>query len=147
MTGRRLLALALLLPVLAGCGFHPLYGAADQAAISHLPDIFVQPIPERSGQELRLALPHRLAGASEAEPQGYTLSVGVSISGEGAARRPGQLRRGSADRAGRGRAARLGDRPRQPGPVSRKTRPAALPRQSLDDVAPSAGPGQRPGLP
>ena len=73
---------ALLASPLAGCGFHPLYGAADEAAIAKLPDIFVQQIPERNGQELRLALQQRLAGSSEAAPQGYTLSVGYSISGE-----------------------------------------------------------------
>ena len=87
MTARRLALAAapiLLSPLLslAGCGFHPLYGAADQAAIAHLPDIFVQPIPERSGQELRLALQQRLAGSSAAQPQGYTLSVSFSVSGE-----------------------------------------------------------------
>ncbi len=60
--GSALAAASVLL--LAGCGFHPLYGAADQAAVAHLPDIFVQPIPERSGQELRLALQQRLAGTS-----------------------------------------------------------------------------------
>ncbi len=83
MTARRLaLAAAPILLSLAGCGFHPLYGAADQAAIARLPDIFVQPIPERSGQELRLALQQRLAGSSAAQPQGYTLSVSFSVSGE-----------------------------------------------------------------
>ena len=72
----------LLLAPLASCGFHPLYGAADQSAIAKLPDIFVQSIPDRSGQELRLALQQRLAGTSEAEPQGYTLLVSLSSSGE-----------------------------------------------------------------
>ncbi len=72
----------LLLAGLGGCGFHPLYGAGDQAAIARLPDIFVQPIGDRSGQELRLALQQRLAGTSDAEPQGYTLAVSYSISGE-----------------------------------------------------------------
>ena len=74
----RLLPLALL----ASCGFHPLYGDADQSAIAKLPDIFVQSIPDRSGQELRLALQQRLAGTSEAEPQGYTLAVNLSSSSE-----------------------------------------------------------------
>ena len=42
----------------------------------------MQPIGDRSGQELRLALQQRLAGTSDAEPQGYTLAVSYSIAGE-----------------------------------------------------------------
>ena len=74
--------LLVLLPALGACGFHPLYGAGDQTALDRLPDIFVQPIGDRSGQELRLALQQRLAGTSDAEPQGYTLAVSYSIAGE-----------------------------------------------------------------
>lgn len=77
---------ALLLPPLAlaltACGFHPLYGEADQDAVGKLPDIFVQSIPDRGGQELRLALQQRLAGTSEALPQGYTLLANFSAAGE-----------------------------------------------------------------
>ncbi|MBE7209741.1 MAG: hypothetical protein INR65_01865 [Gluconacetobacter diazotrophicus] len=71
-----------MLPLLAGCGFRPLYGAGNAAAVAQLPDIFVMPIPERSGQELRLALQQRLAGTSEAQPQGYDLAVSYNIAGE-----------------------------------------------------------------
>ena len=76
------LAPGMLLASLGGCGFHPLYGARDQSAIAELPDIFVQPIGDRSGQELRLALQQRLAGTSDAAPEGYTLAVSYSIAGE-----------------------------------------------------------------
>ena len=81
---RRMPRPARLLPVLllTSCGFHPLYGEADQSATAKLPDIFVQSISDRSGQELRLALQQRLAGSSEAEPQGYTLAVSLSSSSE-----------------------------------------------------------------
>ncbi len=82
MTGPRTALAAASALLLAGCGFHPLYGAADRDAVAHLPDIFVQPIPERAGQELRLALQQRLAGASQAQPQGYTLAVSFSVSSE-----------------------------------------------------------------
>ena len=57
----------------AGCGFHPLN---TPRADAQLPDIFVNTIPEgRDGQLLRQALQQRLAGSSEASPQGYTLQV------------------------------------------------------------------------
>ncbi len=68
----------LLLPLclaFSGCGFHPLYGSADQAAEANLPDIFVATIAGRPGQLLRQALQEKLAGGSEAQPQGYTLRV------------------------------------------------------------------------
>jgi LPS-assembly lipoprotein len=75
--------LAVLLPLALGaCGFQPLYGAANESAVAQLPDIFVQPIGERSGQELRLALQQRLAGSSDAQPQGFTLAVYPQISQE-----------------------------------------------------------------
>ena len=77
---------ALLLPLaclsLAGCGFHPLHGAGEASANAKLPDIFVAVIPGRSGQLLRQALQERLAGSSEAEPQGYTLRVGYALNSE-----------------------------------------------------------------
>ncbi len=80
MRRRRLGALPLALLVSA-CGFRPLYGGADSAT-ARLPDIFVAPIPERSGQELRLALQQRLAGTSDAQPTGYTLVASYSAAGE-----------------------------------------------------------------
>ncbi|MGI4747471.1 MAG: hypothetical protein ACRYGI_01020 [Janthinobacterium lividum] len=83
MINRTPLAVLLMLPLaVSACGFHPLYGDGNEAAVTKLPDIFVQNIPERSGQELRLALQQRLAGTSEAEPQGYVLAVNLSSSSE-----------------------------------------------------------------
>lgn len=74
---------ALALPAgLGGCGFHPLYGAADEAGVDRLRDIFVAPIGDRWGQEIRLALQTRLAGTSDAQPQGYVLAVQPSLSQE-----------------------------------------------------------------
>jgi LPS-assembly lipoprotein len=77
----RLLLCTLCLPV-AGCGFHPLYGEQDAAANAQLPDIFVDVIPGRPGQILRQALQQRLAGSSEAEPEGYTLRVSYALNSE-----------------------------------------------------------------
>ena len=72
----------LCLPV-AGCGFHPLYDTGGAAADARLPDIFVANIVAgRPGQLLRQALQQRLAGSSEASPQGYTLRVSLALNGE-----------------------------------------------------------------
>ncbi len=76
------------LPVLvcmpvAGCGFHPLYGSGSVSADAHMPDIFVANIVAgRPGQLLRQALQQRLAGSSEASPQGYTLRVSLALNDE-----------------------------------------------------------------
>jgi LPS-assembly lipoprotein len=77
----RLIAL-LPLMLIGGCGFTPLYGSGQDSAMSKLPDIFVSRIGDRYGQELRLALQQRLAGTSDAQPDGYTLDVFPSQSGE-----------------------------------------------------------------
>ncbi|NPD69507.1 hypothetical protein HN018_20675 [Lichenicola cladoniae] len=83
MISRTPLAVVLMLPLaVSACGFHPLYGDGNEAASAKLPDIFVQSIPDRAGQELRLALQQRLAGTSEAEPQGYLLAVSLASSSE-----------------------------------------------------------------
>lgn len=77
-----LLLATLLAAPLAGCGFQPLYGGGANSVTARLPDIYVANIPERSGQELRLALQQRLAGTSDAQPNGYTLVASMSASGE-----------------------------------------------------------------
>lgn len=75
---RRALLAAALLP-LAGCGFHPLYGEATQRRENpELASIVVQPIRDRYGQQLELALREAL------NPQGldvkprFELEVGVT---------------------------------------------------------------------
>jgi LPS-assembly lipoprotein len=69
---------------LAGCGFHPLYapGEAQDAALS---SIFVDLIPDRSGQLLREALQARLDANDNAEAKAFVLRVVYreSISGIG----------------------------------------------------------------
>jgi len=64
----------LLLFALAGCGFHPLYapGGAQDADLSA---IFVDIIPDRSGQLLRQALQERLEGSDNAAAKRFVLSV------------------------------------------------------------------------
>ncbi len=65
--------------LLAGCGFHPLYGpAADgeaSPAQADLAAIWVPVIANRSGQLLRQALQRRLDGAGTGVAKRYTLTV------------------------------------------------------------------------
>jgi LPS-assembly lipoprotein len=61
-----------------GCGFHPLYGqyGSRRAALSA---VYVNIIPNRSGQLLRQALQARLEGTDDAVAKRYTLSVGFGL--------------------------------------------------------------------
>jgi len=68
--------------LLAGCGFHPLYQGGPQAPQARMQNIFVAVIPGRPGQELRQELQQRLAGSSEAQPDGYILRVAYGQSNE-----------------------------------------------------------------
>jgi LPS-assembly lipoprotein len=63
-----------LLLALAGCGFHPLY-APDGAQDAALSAVFVDIIPDRSGQLLRQALQARLEGSDNAAAKRFVLSV------------------------------------------------------------------------
>ncbi len=78
---RCLLLLALCVPAV-GCGFHPLYSTGPKSVDAQLPDIFVANIPGRPGQQLRQSLQQRLAGSSDASPQGYTLQVSYALNSE-----------------------------------------------------------------
>jgi LPS-assembly lipoprotein len=79
MTTRRSAILLLLggaLPALAGCGFSPLYGRAENGSVSaELAKIKVKPIPNRSGQILRNYLIDMLAPGGGLASGGYTLDV------------------------------------------------------------------------
>lgn len=83
--GRRLMGIGAL-ATLAGCGFQPVYmptasGKAGPAQ-RELASVNVPIIPERPGQELRLALQERLANDS-GTPPAYDLRVSYTVSGEG----------------------------------------------------------------
>jgi LPS-assembly lipoprotein len=69
-----LLALALLL---GGCGFHPLYAMPDAPGGMQrkLGAIYVEPVPERLGFELRNQLIDLLDGRSEAAGAAYHLHL------------------------------------------------------------------------
>ena len=73
MIARRALILGLSGTV-AGCGFHPVYGAG-QPGRGALAAVYVNIIPNRSGQLLRQALQARLDGESGDVPKRYVLAV------------------------------------------------------------------------
>ena len=86
-TGRRAILGAALLS-LGGCGFRPVYGpaAAGRAGASEeLAAVAVGPIPERTGQLLRLALQDRLERGATAVAQRYDLTVTLGVNTEGLA--------------------------------------------------------------
>jgi LPS-assembly lipoprotein len=72
--------LLLLLALLPACGFSPVYATA---ARPNLANVAVANIPERAGQQLRLALTDRLYGAaSPITPSRYLLEVNLTRSTE-----------------------------------------------------------------
>jgi len=79
-----LLALALLAPGLAGCGFQPVYGRHGLATApsAQLNQVAIDPIPDRPGQTLRNLLIDRMyAGGRPADPA-YRLAVQLTASEE-----------------------------------------------------------------
>lgn len=84
--GRRTVLPIIAAPLLAGCGFHPVYGpgasGGDGAAAQGLAEISVGLIPERPGQLLRLALQERFERAGIAAAHRYDLNVTFGISSD-----------------------------------------------------------------
>ncbi|MDN6714351.1 MAG: hypothetical protein L0L41_07020, partial [Acetobacter sp.] len=70
--------------LLSGCGFKPLYGEEKGAVdvTAELKDIYVANIPQRFGQQIRLALQSQMAGDGPEDPRKYKLVVQPTISGE-----------------------------------------------------------------
>ncbi|MGH7008769.1 MAG: LPS assembly lipoprotein LptE [Stellaceae bacterium] len=76
---RHILAILAAAP-LAGCGFHPLYrGEAGSEYDPTLAAIKVEPIADREGQILELALRDKLNPRGAAVPQRYTLQVALTL--------------------------------------------------------------------
>lgn len=78
-TPRRSVVLGLLAG-LAGCGFQPLYrrsGAGSPDVIDQLAVIHIQPIAERSGQQLRNALRDKLTPRGQLDRARYRLDVSL----------------------------------------------------------------------
>lgn len=73
----RLLAVAVIVTALGGCGFQPLYGktAADKNVPADFSAVAIAPIPDRVGQELRNHLLDMLSPRGRPRDPVYTLSV------------------------------------------------------------------------
>ena len=80
---KKLAALALSL-VLAGCGFRPLYGPGLQPQLA---SIYVEPMGERDGYELRNTLIDLLGSNGQQAGKRYRLTVSLTQSSRGVALR------------------------------------------------------------
>jgi LPS-assembly lipoprotein len=78
---KKLAAPALCL-VLAACGFHPMYGRATGPALA---SIYVEPIIERDGYELRTALIDALQSDGVEQGKAYFLKITLNESPQGIA--------------------------------------------------------------
>jgi LPS-assembly lipoprotein len=77
------LLLTAFLPLLAGCGFHPLYG--DAHLQPQLASIYVEPVAERDGYELRNTLINLLAANGESGGKAYRLKLNLNETNQGVA--------------------------------------------------------------
>jgi LPS-assembly lipoprotein len=75
----KLLAAAIIVTTLGGCGFQPLYGktAADKNVPADFSAVAIAPIPDRVGQELRNHLLDMLNPRGRPRNPAYTLNVRV----------------------------------------------------------------------
>ena len=81
---KRLAAIAVC-GLLAGCGFHPLYGVPDTpkgTMQSTLRSIYVEPVPDRLGYQLRNQLIDLLDGKGEPAGAAYHLRVTLTTKSE-----------------------------------------------------------------
>ncbi len=89
MIRRRALLTLAGLPLLAACGFHPIYAARDSGAgapaQAGLAETSIALIPDRTGQLLRQALQARFERNGSGVAQRYELIAGLSFADEGIA--------------------------------------------------------------
>jgi LPS-assembly lipoprotein len=78
---RQVLAALILLPLLAGCGFRPLYG--DSRLEPELKSIYVEPVAERTGYELRNSLIAFLGANGESAGKAYRLHMTLTDTNRG----------------------------------------------------------------
>jgi LPS-assembly lipoprotein len=63
---------------LAGCGFHPLYGGANSGMQKTLATIYVEPVPDKIGFELRNTMIDLLDGPGTPSGAAYRLKLELS---------------------------------------------------------------------
>jgi LPS-assembly lipoprotein len=80
---KRAALLLMLLPLLAACGFRPLYG--DRRLEPQLASIFVEPVADRDGYELRNTLIDLLGSDGRASGKAYRLKLTLNRSNQGVA--------------------------------------------------------------
>jgi LPS-assembly lipoprotein len=76
-------AIFVLCLALAGCGFHPLYG--DARLSPRMAAIYVEPVAEATGYELRNSVIDLLGSNGETAGKAYRLTLTVSDSSQGVA--------------------------------------------------------------
>jgi len=83
----RILAVVALASLAGGCGFHPLYGdsAATAGTSDKLAAIYVEPIPDRLGYELRNTLIDLFDSQGRGASSGYRLHVTLGLKSQGVA--------------------------------------------------------------
>ena len=81
---KRLLAIATAL-LLGACGFHPLYGGMNGGMSATLSSIYVEPLPDRLGYELRNTMIDLLDGPGTASGASYRLKLALSENTQGIA--------------------------------------------------------------
>jgi LPS-assembly lipoprotein len=80
---KKTVALVALLPLLAACGFHPLYG--DSRLEPQLSSIYVEPVAERDGYELRNQLINILGSNGQTGGKAYRLKLVLNEANQGVA--------------------------------------------------------------
>lgn len=71
--------------LLGGCGFHPLYGGMNGDMQETLSSIYVEPVPERIGYELRNTMIDLLDGPGTPGGASYRLKLGLTQTTQGIA--------------------------------------------------------------
>ena len=70
---------------LGGCGFHPLYGGMNGEMNATLSSIYVEPVPDRIGYELRNTMIDLLDGPGSASGASYRLRLTLNETTQGIA--------------------------------------------------------------
>ena len=71
--------------LLGACGFHPLYGGMNGDMQETLSSIYVEPVPERIGYELRNTMIDLLDGPGTPSGASYRLKLGLTQTTQGIA--------------------------------------------------------------